>query len=290
MPRYNSRYYSRSRWSGWSGFSLRLVGSLVVFAVAALSGAVIGGVGIYLINDAATPAPSAVANSNPMPAVTDSATTSTPAPQQAATATNGRSVRTVDPAFPPPSPVESRPAAPVATETATQSPAENPVSSAAIQPQPTAPQPTPQENLQPTAHDAVTHDAATQAAAPETSEHTGSPRKTSVMRKRVTITNARPSGLQATDQAQSITRRTFYDYYDRDNDQQRASVTDPDTAVRSRPDPRDPRAQRSLSQAQQRIIIRRQGDYYRDDRDADRRFRAPPQPARPLFGFFGGDR
>jgi len=281
MPRYNSRYYSRSRWSGWSGFSLRLVGSLVVFAIAALTGAVIGGVSIYLINDAATPPPSAGANSNPMPALTDSATTATAAPQQA-------------------------PAAPAATETATRPPAENPVSSATIPAQPTASQPAtqpqsspasaaasqpmPQENSQTTAHDAVTHDAVTQAAAPETAEHTGSPHKTSVMRKRVTITNARPSGLQLTDQAQSITRRTFYDYYDRDNDQQRASVTDPDTAVRSRPDPRDPRARRSLSQAQQRIIIRRQGDYYRDDRDADRRFGAPPQPARPLFGFFGGDR
>ena len=343
MPRYSSRYYSRSRWSDWSGFSLRLVGSLVVFAVAALSGAVIGGVSIYLINDAATPPPSAVANSDPTPALTNSATTSTPAPPQQApaAATNGRPVRVVDPAFPPPSPAESKPAAPAATATATQPPAENLVSSAAPPAQPTASQPAPvqpqsppasatasqppaqpqsppasatasqppaQENLQTTAHDAATHeaatqDAATQAAAPETSEHANSPRKAA--RKRVTGVRqpAYQPSPQNADQAQSTTRRTFYDYYDRDNDQQRASATEPDNGVRTRPDPRDPRA-RSSGQTQQRIIVRRQDNYDvrrqdnydrddrygQDNRDADRRFPAQPQPAQPLFGFFGGDR
>jgi hypothetical protein len=299
------------------------VGSLVVFAIAALTGTIIGGVSVYLINDAVSLPPSVSANSNPTPAVTDRGTTSTPAPQQAPAATNGRPVRMVDPAFPPASPTESKPAAPAATATATQPPAENPVSSAAIPAQPTASQPPapappqspsasaaasqpmPQDNLQTTAHDGATHeaatpdtatpDAATQAAAPETSEHTSSPRKAA--RKRVT--NARPpasqSSSQATDQAQSTTRRTVYDYYDRDNDQQRASATEPDSGVRTRLDPRDPRLRRSLSQAQQRIIVRRQDNYDRDDRygrddrddQADRRFPAQPRPAQSFFGFFG---
>jgi hypothetical protein len=257
MPRYNSPYYSRSRWSGWSGFSLRFVGSLVVFAVAALSGAVIGGVGIYLINDAATPPPSAGANINP-PALTGSATTSAPARQVAPAVANGR------------------PAA-----TATQPPADNAASSAAIQAQPPVPQPpaaaqpqsppaltaasppAPQDDSQTTAQDAATHDAATQAAAPEA----GSPRKTAVTKKRAAVT-------------QSAARRTFYDYYDRDDDQQRASATGPDTTVRAR---------RGLSQTQQRIIVRRQDNYGRDDRaEADRRgFPAQPRPAQPFFGFFG---
>jgi hypothetical protein len=290
MPRYNSPHYSRSRWSGWSGFSLRLVGSLVVFAVAALSGAVIGGVSIYLINDAANPPSSAGANGNPTPALTDSATTSAPAPQQAPAAANGKPVRLVDPAFPPPTPVESKPAAPAATATASQPPAEKPVSSVATQPQQTASQPTPQENLQATAHDTATHDTTTheaatqdataQAAAPEASEHASSSRKAT--RKRVT--NARQQASpQAADQAQYATRRPVYDYYDRDSDQQRASAMDS----------RDPRVRRSLSQTQQRIIVRRQDSYDRDDRygrddrdaDAGRRFPAQPRPAQSFFGF-----
>ena len=225
MPQYSSRHYSRSRWSGWSAFSLRLVGSLVVFAVAALSGAVIGGVSIYLINDAATVPPSAGLNTSSAPVLSDGATTPTMAGQQAAQqapgATDGRPVRMIDPASPPPSSAQP------------QSP---PPSAAASQP-------TPQDNSQTTAGDAVipdtathdaatTHDAAAQTAAPETGDqtdvHTDLPRKTAVARKRAT--NARRQGLQpgaqqATDQAQSTTRRAYYDYYDRDNDQ-------PETATR----------------------------------------------------------
>jgi hypothetical protein len=324
MPPYNSPHYSRSRWSGWSGFSLRFVGSLVVFAIAALSGAVIGGVSIYLINDAATPPPSAGANSNQV--LSDGATTSPSADHQATQqagqqtpgATNGRPVRVIDPAFPPPSSAETKPAAPAATETATQPPAENSASSAAIPAQPTtsqppaavqpqsppasvaASQPTPQDNarapapaaatLDTATHEAVTQGAATQAAAPEASEHAASPRKTAAARKRGT--NARYSGLQPapqpSDQAQSATRRTVYDYYDRDNDQQRASASEQDTTVRG---------QRGPSQTQRRVIVRRQDNYSRDDdrygrdnRDdqADHRgFPAQPQPAQSFFGFFG---
>lgn len=154
----------------------------------------------------------------------------------------------------------------------------------------------PQDNVPTTERDAATHDVATQAAAPETAEHTGAPRKSAVTRKRVT--NARQSGPQATDQAQSTTRRTFYDYYDRDNDQQRASAAEPDS--------RDPRARRSPGQP--RIIVRRQDDqqgfavrqdnydrdnrYGRDSRDdqADRRFPTQPRPAQSFFGFFGDRR
>ena len=108
--------------------------------------------------------------------------------------------------------------------------------------------PAPQDDSQTTAQAAATHDAAAQAAAPEAGEHTGSPRKTAVTRKRATVT-------------QSATRRTFYDYYDRDADQQRASATGPDTTVRAR---------RGLSQTQDR-----------------RGFPAQPRPAQPFFGFFG---
>ena len=297
MPRYSSRYYSRSRWSGWSGLSLRLVGSLVVFAVAALSGAVIGGVSIYLINDAATPPPSLGANPSPTSVVTDSEAASAAVRQETPGMKNGRPVRLVDPAFPPLSPVETKASAPAATAPATQPPAENPVSSAAIPaPPPASPppaaappqsspasaaasEPAPQDNLQTTAHDAATNDAATQAAAPETSEHTGSPRKAT--RKRAINVRPQPSPQQA----QSAARRDFYDYYDRDSDEQRASATEPDITVRGRP------ARRSPSQTQQRITVRRQDNYDRDDRyrrdgEADRgAFPAQPRPAQSFFGF-----
>jgi hypothetical protein len=297
MSRYNSRHYSRSRWSGWSGFSLRLVGALVVFATAALSGAVIGGVSIYLINDAATPPPSAVASSNSMPALTDGATTPAPARQQASGVTNGRPVRMVDPAFPPPVPTAGQSHPPA--EATTQPPAGSSAPSAAIQAPPAASQPLaaapsqsppastaaspppPQDNLQTTADDAAARDVTAQAATPETGDHASAPRKTKAARKRATVTNARQAGPQLPDQAQSATRRTIYDYYDRDDDQQRASATEPDTTARVR---------RGSRQTQQRIIGRRQDNYDQDDRydQADRRSAFPPQP-RPAqsFGFFG---
>jgi hypothetical protein len=103
------------------------------------------------------------------------------------------------------------------------------------------------------------------------------------------VTNARQAGPQpgpqASDQAQSITHRSFYDYYDRGDDQQRAFATEPDSTVRVRP---DSRVRRGSSQTQQRIIVRRQDNYDRDDQ-ADRRsgFPAQPRPAQPFFGFFG---
>jgi hypothetical protein len=300
MSRYNSRHYSRSRWSDWSGFSLRFVGALVVFAIAALSGAVIGGVSIYLINDAATPPASAVATSNPRPAPTDSAMTSAPAHQQASDATNGKPVRMVDPAFPPPVPT-AEPSHPPA-EATTQPPAGGPASSAAIQAptavsQPPAVMPpqsppasaaasqaAPQDNLQITAHDAVARDAATQPAAPETGDHASARRKTAVTKKRATMTNAGPAAPQPSDQAQSATRRSVYDYYDHDDDQQRASATEPGTSASAR---------RGARQTQQRIIVRRQDNYDRDSRDnqTDRRsaFPAQPRPAQS-FGFFGDRR
>jgi hypothetical protein len=239
MPRYNSPYYSRSRWSGWSGFSLRLVGSLVVFAVAALSGAVIGGVSIYLINDAATPPPSAGANVNP-PVLTRSATTSAPARQAAPVVASGPPVGAENAASSPAIQAQPTPSQPPAAAQP-----QSPPASMAVLP------PAPQDDSQTTAQAAATHDAAAQAAAPEAGEHTGSPRKTAVTRKRATVT-------------QSATRRTVYDYYDRDADQQRASATGPDTTVRAR---------RGLSQTQDR-----------------RGFPAQPPQAQPFVGFFGDRR
>ena len=297
MSRYNSRHYSRSRLSDWSGFSLRFLGALVVFAIAALSGAVIGGVSIYLINDAATPPPSAIASSNSTSAPADSATTPSPARQQEFGATSGRPVRMIDPAFPPPAPTAGRNNPPAPAEATARPPAGEPASPAAIPAPPAASQPPAamqpqsapasaaasqapeQDNLQTTAHDAATRDTATQAAAPETGDHTSAPRKTAVTRKRTTVTNARQAGpqpgLQASDQAQSVTHRSFYDYYDRDDDRQRASAT-------------DLRARRGSGQTQQRLIVHRQDNYDRDDQ-ADRRsgFPAQPRPAQSFFGFFG---
>jgi hypothetical protein len=294
MPPYHSQYYSRSRWSGWSGFSLRFVGALVVFAVAALTGAVIGGVSVYLINDAVSPPPSVTANTNKASALAENGSPS-PAQKpagQASGAANGRPVRTVGPVFPPPSSTEPNAAAPAATETATQPPAENSVTSTSTQAGPTAPQPpaatqpqsapastaasqAPQGDAPTTAPDAATHDAAAQAP-PEMGNRTDSPRKTAVTRKRVTATNAR--------------QRTYYDYYDRDNDEQRASAATSDNTVRARP---DSRARRGAGQTQQRIIVRRQDDYDRDGRgDRDARSDRSVFPAQPRPSFFGlfGDR
>jgi hypothetical protein len=177
-------------------------------------------------------------------------------------ATNSRPVRMIDPAFPSPSSADSNASAPAATETATQPPAAAPQS----QPASTAASQAPQDDSQTTVHDAATHDAA-------------SPRKTTVTRKRVTVTNSR--------------QRTYYDYYDRDNrdndDQQRASAAASDNTVRARPDSRDMRARRGVSQTQQRIVVRRRDDYDRDGRDggADRgAFPAQPRPAQSFFGPF----
>jgi hypothetical protein len=264
MPPYHSQYYSRSRWSDWSGFSLRLVGALVVFAIAALTGAVIGGVSVYLINDAVSPPPSVTANTTKAPALAENAPAQAPAGQTPG-ATNGKPVskpvRMVDPAFPPPSSADANAAPPAPTETATQPPAETSVSSAATPAEPTAPQspaagqpqPAPtstaasqaqQDDSQASAHDAAAHDIA-------------SPRKTTATRKRVTATSAR--------------QRTYYDYYDRDNrdndDQQRASAATSDDTARARPGSRDGRTRRGVSQTQRGA------------------FPAQPQPS--FFGLFG---
>src|SRR5215469_16337071 len=98
MPAHYQRY-SVSRWL------FQLAGALAAIAVALLSGAVIAGVGIYIVNDAlGPPAPPAGATASKASALTDSAGSRprrlAPRPSAAATGEGG-SVKMAEPGFRP---------------------------------------------------------------------------------------------------------------------------------------------------------------------------------------------
>lgn len=290
-----SRHYSRSKWSGWSELSLRFVATLVVFALAGLSGAVIAGVGVYLINDAVAPPPSADANGKNTLTLVDK-----------------------------PSPAASSNSAPAATEMAVQPRSDGAASSAASQNQPKAPQAPvavqPQSSPvspaaphsganarvadEPQQSPAARADDKTQAgkAQDETGTETGAARTPTGnprdysrkgARKRVTATTTRQPGPQASEEAQSADRRPYYDYYNRGDEQWRNSANGAQTTERTRP---DSRTRRGFSQSQERVQdrnqerngVRRQAnsnDWGDGDRDQFQSRR--PQSS---FGFFGGDR
>jgi len=319
-----------------SSLSLRFVGALVVFAIAALSGAVIGGVSVYIINDALTPPPSALASANKAPAAARAVPSSPspsgvaatdadrPANAQAGAHLNaqGKPVRTVGPAFAPsagspvsPAPTEPQPALPPQSHPAT-----------VMQPSPAASEPAPQNNP-PDAQTAQTDPAAAAAkpwpdalsrkppavpsmrAVGNTEPNTAvqSEERSPDVRKKMIedrhkaasakrrMMGPRHATTEAAGEAQSGSRRTFYDYYDRDDRERRDAASDVNGAARTQPNAQDPRARRSFSRSKERIIVRRQDDEpeARDDRsdDADRAVvPAQPRPARSFFGFFGGGR
>jgi hypothetical protein len=158
-------------------WSVRVVRMLVVVAVAALSGAVIGGAGVYLISDALSPPPPSRAGANTGNAIVVSATP--PAPSDAAPAT--ASVTAEPPAATPPqfdSKSESRaqPDTAAVPETDTQ---------------PTAPAP-----------------RAADARAPNTDEN----RVASKPARQRTVTRARRPAAQGFAPS-AVARTPIYDYY-----------------------------------------------------------------------------
>ncbi len=370
-----------------SSLSLRFAGALVVFAVAALSGAVIGGVSVYIINDALTPPPSAVANANrtsagaerpaapSRQAASGSATGAWNGPsntqavsqdgvQQGRPVPQDRPVRIVDPAFPPPSTAPTIPATspaqmqPSPSQSAADTP---PRSSAASQPagsndptaaetsprtapvaatakpwpdalsrtRPSAPSAPaaekPQQNTTARGEERVSEPptktsddrkaASSAHAEPDdqkalssaravtdeqksatsartaADDQTGTTRKAASAKRRATSTK-RPT-TEASDEAQSGTRRSFYDYYDRDERDPRDAANSSKVTVRPQPNSQDPRLRRSAAKSKERIVVRQQRDPdEREDRsdDSDRAaLPAQPRPAQSFFGFFGGD-
>ncbi len=264
MPRYRS--------SGWSGLSLRFLASLVVFAIAALSGAVIGGVSVYIINDAINPPPPALAS-------TDGSGSSGPKQPQAQDSKSPAAV--VQPQSSP------KPIVPAASQTMPQNESHAPMHAATQ----AATQDTSQQAAQKPS-DALSRTHATEASAPaaDSASH-GAQAKTSdeadtksgptrttdnqtdtarkkaagVAKKRVT----RRSAPETSEQAQSAPQHSYYDYYDRDA----------------------PHAQRGFNQSRPRVIVRRQDnyDYGWDDRNREAdRFPAQSRPS--FFGPFGGGR
>lgn len=258
MPRYRS--------SGWSGLSFRFIGSLVVFAVAALSGAVIGGVGIYIINDAINPPPSAEASAHgPVSS----------APKQAKAQDNKSSAATAAQPQSSPKPVASPATSKTASETKRQNESHAATQDAAQQagqkPLDALSRAHPTETSAPAA-DSAPHGPSAQAEgkAPDdanaksaaardaTDKQTDVARKKAAAKKRLT----RRSAPGVSQQAQSGPQRSLYDYYDRDGQQQR-----------------------TFSQTRQRVIVRRQNGF--DDRWDDRNRQADRFPAQPRPSFFG---
>jgi hypothetical protein len=194
-------------------WSVRVVRMLVVVAVAVLSGVVIGGVGIYLINDGSTEPPSAGANTRMAPILTSSAR---------------------------PPPVQM--AAESATRTASAQ--DKPVGTGDLRP-PSAPAPIPgpqsAATAQPQASPQALLDVSPPTAAadqkPATSDRDVTTRKTAFGKRRVAVTSRRRTTTGASGYAQSAAQGPVYDYSGRDISQRYGWRDDDRAAGRKRPRP-----------------------------------------------------
>jgi hypothetical protein len=304
-------------------WSVRVVRMLVVVAVAALSGAVIGGASVYLISDALSPPPPSHAPSradtNTGNAIVLNATPPAQSKTQPAPGVpnaQDRPIRMIDPAFPPPTPSAAAAPATATAEPPVGSSAAStqnaPAESAQIAAQPAAPAPSqPQPKSWP---DALSRAHPDTAAAPETDTQPAVPapraaesgpddgnnnlpaarasntdenrvatRPTPARQRTVTRTK-RPAAQGFAPSA--VARTPIYDYYGQGDDRDRQdSAVAPGPAVQGRSDLRDGRAQRSTDKAKPRIVVRQQENSAQSDGEAQR------QPTPSFFGgLFGRDR
>jgi hypothetical protein len=300
----------RARHPGFS-WALHIVGSLTVIAVALLSAAVISGSVVYVINDASEPPSetSHTAGKGAQPLSTQAMH------QPAAGAVNaqGKPVRIVDPALPPPDTqtasgpstnaraVDSPAAVTATTPTPAPTPTQSPEAASAAPPKAPAGVEQSQAAADVASHkeeagtDSSRAEQPTQKAATRAEDKTSDDRNNAVAahaasryaaKKRAS--NTARSAMQ--EQAQSTARRRVYDYYssdDRDGQNAAADFGNP-----AQPYVRDPRAQLGSSRTRARVIVRRQDDYYNDDNRGDERaaWRAQPRRSQSFFGFFGRDR
>lgn len=256
-------------------WSIRVVRTLVIAAVALLSGAVIGGVSVYVISDALTaPPPSAVPNAGKV-----AADNGTPASEPAPGAANAQSepVRVVDPAFPPPASSLSVPAtaaprppdassAPASQEVVAPPALPAPDASSAQSEEPSAPdaQQQPSPVAEKPSDDANNNPAAARAAAANETEPvvTSAPTK-----QRAATRTIRPAARDATrDLKQQLrdaaARRPIYDYYDA-GDRDRADLA-----------PAAGRTPPGAGKTKSRVAVRRQSNADQANSNAV----LPPQP------------
>lgn len=301
----------RARHPGFR-WALHVVGSLTVIVLALLSAAVISGSVVYVINDASEP-PSETGHAAGKGAQPLSAQ-AVHQPGAGAVNTQGKPVRIVDPAFPPPetssgpsantravdsSPVTATTPAPAPTpqspEAASATPSRAPAGAAQ------SPAATAVASHKEDAGTESSEQPAQRAAAREADRtaddknnagtaHAAS-RSAAGVKKRAS--NTVRSAMQASEQVQSTARRRIYDYYSSDDrDGQNAAVAD--FGNPAQPNLRDTRAQRGSSRTRARVMVRRQDDDYNDDDRSDDQaraaWRAQPRRAQSFFGFFGRDR
>jgi hypothetical protein len=273
--------YSRYRGARW--LFVHLMGTLVVLALALLSGAVIGGVGIYILNDALGPPPDGGAAANRAAVLADSADLKAKHAVRkptVATTAEGGPVRTAQPVSAPP-PVGPDKAPPPSQTSAPTSSAAEAQSSASAQPQASpAPQTAAAEQSQQNAAgraEEKTSDNANSEASPRVpnSEVT---RKAALAKRHAAVASARPSRSEIWGERQ-LSMRPVYDYYGRDDYAGRDFAPDSaDGAMAMRPSqPVLPRAQRGLSQTRARIDVRQQDNFYQ-------------RPHRSFFGVFSQGR
>jgi hypothetical protein len=310
-------------------WSIRIARTLIVVAVALLFGAVIGGASVHLISDALTAPPSVRADASASKAVADNAAPAAARPASqpnSATSAEGKSVRTIDPALPAPTPSPPAPSAnaPVAQPSgdgvASQSPAvaAQPSSSPAAASAPslapqehpqianpqTAAQPVPQSGLaRKSWPDAVSRMHPSTAVAPDsalndannppaaratTPNETGSADKSMPVKK---LTASKAITRRTQDAARDVRqdgRRPIYDYYGKvgDGDRQDAMPA-PERVVPGR-------MSRSTGKTKALITVRQQDNSDQSDDHSNEAGRIlPPQPPPAqsfLGGLFGGDR
>ena len=192
-------------------WSVRVVRMLVVVAVAVLSAVVIGGVGIYLINDGSIEPPSAGAHTRMAPIVTSSAR---PPPLQMAAESAARTASAQD------KPVGTGdPRAPSAP-----APIPGPQSLATAQPQ-----------ALPQASSDASPPTAAADQKPATSDRDGTTRKTAFGKRRVAVTSRRRTTTGVSGYAQSAAQGPVYDYSGRDISQRYGWRDDDRAAGRKRP-------------------------------------------------------
>jgi hypothetical protein len=309
-------------------WSVRLARTVLVVAIALLSGAVIGGASVYLISDALTaPPPSVRADANASNAVADNAAPaaaqpasqpSPPTTSQSATSAEGKPVRTIDPALPAPTPLPPAPSAnapgaqPSGEVAASQSPAvaAQPSSSPAAASAPplapqehpqianpqTAAQPVPQSGpAQKSWPDALSRMHPSTAVAPDSAlNDANNPPAARATTPNETGSADKSMPVKKLTAGKAITRRTQDAARDVRQDGRRpiydyyGKVGDGD-----RQDQANARRWHGSSKTKARIIVRQQDDSDQgDDRghEADRALPPQPPPAQSfLGGLFGGD-
>jgi cytoskeletal protein RodZ len=197
--------YQRYRGSRWF---VRIAGALFLVAVAVLSGAVIGGVGVYIMNDdmnddVVSPPPSdAGATANKASAPADSEARQ----PIGVTSAEDKPVGTADPALPLPSaPTQPAAAAPPQSAPAPQT--------GAVEP--------PQQN---TAGQDKTSDDANSAGPARAATNGQIARKAALAKKRAAAARMRRSTAEAWHDEQPAAQRPVYDYYRRDDRDHRDSA------------------------------------------------------------------